>query len=453
MDYDSEAGDAAAVVRSMLRFSWSLSLLGARQAGALLVALGTARPADPVRETFDAVSKVTEKELGETLGDFFRTGWNLQERAIDAFFDVAGPAIEIGRGLASTTFLWGSLETGRRSLALFDAALPESVGLGWRELGNKLAAFEDFQYAHRILDLFDDLKLAEALGRADALGSRRRLWALEGLGYAFAESAWRDGSPPRGLLSGRRLDAVPRAGWLPLHTGLGLSLARRRLHRLDSRRDAEEVAAAVQEHLELCDANARAGFRQAVFESLGLVVRQLDPAAAAAIDRELERHGREARALFWHGTGRGLYFLPSLIYPGSLPRAFELARSEPPHALGRHNAVAGLAWAFTLVNFCNPEIVEAFVARSTADWNADDQRAFGHGAASAYTFWLDASGGDAADQRLRAFREHRPENGESHWHRLVVEPCRAALERYPVLEREARIGEIFRHLEGSKGTS
>lgn len=453
MAEDTTTDDTGHVLRSMLRFSWSMSLFGARQTGALLAALGAARPADRVKETFDAVADAAEAELGEPLADYFRTGWRWQRRALDAALGVAAPAFEIGRGVASTTLLWSSLETGRRSVDLLDAALPERLALAWRELGNKLAAFEDFQYAHRILGLFEETDLADALGRADDHGAYRRLWLLEGLGFAFAESEWDDGAPPRGLFAGRRLDAVPASGWLPLHTGLGLSLARRRLHRLDARRGAEEVAAAVDDFVELCNANARGGYGQAIFESLGLVVRHLDPAAVTAVDRELARRSREHRALFWHGVGRGLYFLVSQTYPGSLPRALELARSEPPHALGRRNAVAGLAWAFTLVNFRHPEVLEAFLEHHAGGWSADDEEAFGHGVSSAFLFWYDATGSDGGDRLWRAFRDHRPAAAnDERWRRLVAAPCGDARERFPELKRGERLGEIFRDLGPTGGS-
>lgn len=450
-DTATDDADAGRMLRSLLRFSWSLSLLGARQTGALVAALGAARPADRVKETFDAVADAAEAELGESLAGYFRTGWRWQRRALDAVAGVAAPALEIGRGAVSTPLLWSSLEIGRRSVEIVGAALPERLALAWRELGNKLAAFEDFQYAHRVLGLFGESDLADALERAGDLGSHRRLWLLEGLGFAFAESAWDDGEPPRGLFAGRRLDAVPETGWLPLHTGLGLSLARRRLHRFDARRGAEEVAAAVDDFAGLCDANAREGYGQAIFESLGLVVRHLDPAAVAAVDRELERRGkrpdRERTALFWHGLGRGLYFLVSQTWPGSLARAFDLARREPPHALGRRNALAGLAWAFTLVNLRHPEVLEAFLERHAGDWSADDEAAFAHGASSAYLFWYDAAGGN---RLWRAFRDHRPAaENDARWRRLVAAPCADALERYPALKREERLGEIFRDMEGS----
>jgi len=441
------------VLRSLLRFSWSMSLLGARQTAALLGAVAAARPPDRVRESFDAVADAAEAELGEGLADTFRTGWRWQRRALDAAMGVAVPAFEIGRGEASTLLLRSSIETGRRSVEMLDAALPERLGLAWRELANKLAAFADFQYAHRILGLFDETDLADALERAGELGSYRRLWLLEGLGFAFAESEWDDGAPPRGLLAGRRLDAVPASGWLPLHTGLGLSLARRRLYRLDARRNADAVAAAVVDFTRLCDANARGGYGQAIFEGLGLVVRQLEPAAVAAVDRELARRDeppdRERRALFWHGVGRGLYFLVSQLYPGSLSRAFDLARREPAHALGRRNAMAGLAWAATLVNFRHPEVLEAFLENHAGGWSAEDEGAFGHGVSSAFLFWLDAAG----DDRLwRAFRDHRPAAAnDERWRRLVAAPCAEAHERYPELKRGERLGEIFRDLGPTEG--
>lgn len=443
------------MLRSALRFSWAMSLFGARQTGALLSTLGSVRPASRTRESFDAVTRAAEEGLEGSLDDFFRTGWRFQRSAIDAFFGVAEPALDTARSLASNAFVRASLRAGRRSCEILDAALPESPGLLARELANKLAAFEDFCYAHRVLDLEagTTTELAAAVDRAEELPRGRRLWVMEGLGYATAETAWDGGEPPRELFAGGRLDGVPEAGWLPLHTGLGLSLARRELPRFDSRRRDAEIASAAERFAQLCASNARPGYKKAVYEALGLVLCQLDPAALEAVDRQLLERDRESAALLWHGAGRGLYFTASQIWPGALPQAFARARRDAPHALARRNALAGLAWAVTLVSFRQPEILASLVERHVHGWTADDEAALAHGISSASLFWLDAAaGGDEEERGFRSFREHRPADAElgRRWERLVTAPCEAARERYPAMKSGARLDDVFRDLRPAR---
>ena len=81
------------------------------------------------------------------------------------------------------------------------------------------------------------------------------------------------------------------------------------------------------------------------------------------VDRGLSAIDPDIVGYFWHGVGRGLYFLPINALPcsSSTWRAVEMAHEEAPHTLGRLNALGGLAWAVTLVNIRHPAILEAFL--------------------------------------------------------------------------------------------
>ncbi len=68
------------LARSMIRFSWAMSVLGARQAANLF----TPRQGwDRSAEAFDSVSHAAEKEMGETLKSFYRAGDRLQSGMVD----------------------------------------------------------------------------------------------------------------------------------------------------------------------------------------------------------------------------------------------------------------------------------------------------------------------------------------------------------------------------------
>src|SRR6185369_8249429 len=86
------------------------------------------------------------------------------------------------------------------------------------------------------------------------------------------------------------------------------------------------------------------------------------PQMLRRLDDQLERKDENLRDYFWHGGGRGIYFTATNLLPdGHTGRALGMISAEPPHESGRRNALAGLAWAMTLVNFRHPEILAHFL--------------------------------------------------------------------------------------------
>lgn len=435
---------AGELLESFYRFSFSMTLFGVQQTWKSTVAMMTLRPSDAVTQAFENVAGAVEAELGDGLEKLVKDGGSTWSLPFEAFMGVMRPTFDAGRSLFSTTFLRGSLEAACETAEVVEAAMPRSLKSPWSELASKLEAFRDFEYAHQILGLVDETEasLEEAVHRARGHDLYRSLWLLEGLGYAHAEAAWEDaGGPPSGLLTGKALDGISRAAHLPLHTGLGLSLARREVA------GAEDLGQAVERFRESVRANARPALRPAVFEALGLVVRNLEPQLLGEVDELLEGEEQE---LYWHGVGRGLYFTASQALPGMLPRAFTKAREEAPRASARRNALAGLAWALTLVNLRDPAVVAGFVEHHAAGWSEDDDQAFAHGTASAFNVALDAAGGDAGEEVLWDFLSYSPdgsEKGRERWRRLVVEPCEAARKKFPRLG-EKGLGNMFHHRKG-----
>ena len=424
-------------IRSMLRFSWAMSLFGAQQAAELMSALGSARWPRRAAQAFDTVAGAAAEQLGGGLKDAWRTGERLQDGLLDAVFRIFDPAVEVSRALASRTVVRGSLMTLRQTAAMLEVAMPAGSRVVWQETRNKLEAFDSFQYADQILG-FRELERSNLGGHLDSAERESpylKLWLTEGLGFAFAEAAWQDGEP-RDLLRQEKLEEVPLMSLIPLHTGMGLSLARRLVSDLEA-----SPAAALERFGALCRDNARDGFDLASYEALGLVVRQLAPGASDEIDRVLSRaeDGR-LRGAFWHGLGRGLYFVASQALPGTTGRAVDKARSEAPEGVPRLNALAGLAWAVALVNFRQPAVLERFLVDHR--FNDDEADAVGHGVASATLLWLEAAGEEAS---YAAFRDHRPEAAAGSWQRMVVEPYDRALAGWDELKRDAGPGELFRY--------
>ena len=68
------------LARSMMRFSWAMSVLGARQvANFLSPGEGWNRSAD----SLDAVSDAASKEMGETMKSYYKAGDRLQSGMVD----------------------------------------------------------------------------------------------------------------------------------------------------------------------------------------------------------------------------------------------------------------------------------------------------------------------------------------------------------------------------------
>ncbi len=432
-------------IQSMVRFSWAMSLFGLRQATQIFTAVGTMRTPRSASVGFDAVSEVAREQLDDQFTTAYRNGDRWQQSLIDAVFGIIDPALEGSRSMTSQTVLRGSLTVLRQSAGMLEAAMPVDRRWAWRELRNKLEAFDGFQYVDQILG-FRDLDaegLQECLEEAGGSDPYLRLWLTEGLGFAFAEAAW-DADVPQDLLRQEALEKLPSESLIPLHTGMGLSLARRVIP--DMCAGDRRLEAALARFSECCDHNARDGYTLAAYEALGLITRQLSPDSVSQVDAVLRRHqSPDHLAAFWHGLGRGLYFVVTQAWPGSAGRAVEKLRQETPGGVARWNAIAGLAWALTLVNLRQPEILEAFVGRE--DFDADESEAIGHGISSAIVLWVETIGEELI---LQALRDHQPEGsvGRS-WDLRVTQPITAALDSWSEVKTNSGPDAIFHYRRGT----
>ncbi|MEM7351502.1 MAG: hypothetical protein AAF657_11890 [Acidobacteriota bacterium] len=432
------------MLRSMMRFSWAMSLFGARQAQEMFQAFATAQTPRRAAGAFDAVADTAAEQLGGAFGQTYRTVDRLQGQIIDGVFGALDPAVDLTRDMTSKTMVRGSLAMLRQATGLLEAALPGQQ-TGWCELRNKLEAFENFQYVGQILG-FADLAAADLerqVGEAGGSGPYLRLWLTEGLGFAYAETAWHTGRPDQ-LLRLEGLDRLPEECLIPLHTGMGLALARHTLPDLLAA-STQRIPGELGRFARLCENNARDGFALAVFEALGLMVRQLAPERVTEIDAALaadEASGR--RGAFWHGLGRGLYFVVSQVFPGSTGRAVAKVRQEASSDLARLNALSGLAWALTLVNFRQPQVLEDFLVEQS--FGDEEGAAVAAGIAAATLLWRDAAG---EDSYLEAFRAHQPPAAHAEiWQRWVNQPCAAAGQGWAALKSQSGAGEIFHYRPG-----
>ncbi|HEX4963473.1 MAG TPA: hypothetical protein VF173_21775 [Thermoanaerobaculia bacterium] len=332
--------------------------------------------------------------------------------------------------------LGAALRLMQQSAAVAGSVLPQEAGLEWRELANKLEAFECFQQASTFRGLAPGagLSLEEELQRTP--GSFPALWTAEGLGYALAESAWAAAEPRRRLLAD-----LPDRAVIPLHTGAALSFASRLLAAGQVR-----SAGGLERWIALWEENAHPGYRGLAAEALGLVTRNLYPHRALRLGELLRSIAPELADSFWHGVGRGLYFAPTHVLPwsGAAARALEKAWREPPYGAGRRNATAGFAWALTLVNVRHPEVLAGVLSRQGREIRSAE--AFANGVASAVLIWYDVAG---LDPHLAAFLDYRPEEPRpglaALWRELVLAPCETAVgQTYPKLRQSGGLAALFR---------
>jgi hypothetical protein len=365
------------------------------------------------------------------------------------------------RGLIDWTigsFTTEALDPGNVMRTMIDSALrsPELLRLAvpgrtsrvaWTELRNKVEAFGLFATADTAVGFnrqsgFD---LLDAVRRVTALEPYPGLWTTEGLGYYYAVAALQTAERPERLLSGRLADQLPARCLVPLHTGMGLAIALKMLLEFSKRSSRAEVGDMLAAYLKLCRDNAREGYTDAVIEALGLIAKIVRPRLLFTLDEQLLATDPEMAGPFWHGVGRGLYFSLGNILPcGSvLWPSLRKARAEPPHDLGRDNAVAGFAWAVTLVNIRDPEVLEMLLRRQGAE--IPDTGAFANGVNSAATVWYDWA---PETPYLAQLCRYRPKHADPHfmetWNQNAASYCDGVLtENYNVLTQRGRLGDLF----------
>jgi len=294
----------------------------------------------------------------------------------------------------------------------------------WIELSNKLTTYRLFASADVLLP--DIGQLPAVMQRLCGHEPYSRIWVTEGLGWYYADR------------TGCQLDpALPRHSLIPLHTGVGLALAQRAFKSCDG----GSFAAVLDRFRKACGQVCVPGYEGAVFEAVGLVTITLYPELVREIEEALS--GTEEAAYFWHGVGRGLYFSALSFVPTRGARRWAAAASQqmPLSSLGRENALAGLAWATTLVNIRNPEVLACCV-RDLGDL-AVSRGTFGNGVGSAMVIWRETS--PRNEYLLERWWRFRPRDVDPIvWERAIVGPALDALRWYETVKGRNIWGKFFR---------
>jgi hypothetical protein len=285
------------------------------------------------------------------------------------------------------------------------------------------------------------IDLQQAIAKAYSFGQYAPLWLVEGLGEVYADEKWSDTVPVRGLLTSGQGASLPDKSLLMMHAGMGISFAQHLVRALTPVTPKAEIAAALRRFVDLVRSNAREGYEGPAFESLGLVTRTWYRAMVPLIDEQLWGIDRQVLQYFWHGVGRAAFF--TYLLPNTT--AFQGIRTEAPHQVARLNGVAGAAWAFTLVNIKQPEVLVHAIQTQEQLLSGDD--AFTNGLVSTVMMADNMIPGDPYTTALCAYK---PQCGCPNllqaWNRLVAYPCRKASDTYyPVLLKHHRLGEVFRY--------
>jgi hypothetical protein len=432
------------LAKSAIRLPWALSLFGAKQMASLLNAGGSCSRVTGVEADLYSVGDAAAGQMGNLAFAAFQVADEVQSDLIDfasqVFSFQATPAYLDG---VRSALVWQASDTLR-------TITPGSnLGNAWQQLQNNYEVFNLVQSGGSLVYESSpaEFDLPALVRRAYALGQYPALWAVEGLGHDYAASLWGKG-PMQGILLPDRTAGVPENAMTMLHAGIGLFFAQTLLPSLTPYEPAN-IRKVIGQIISLVRSNSRPGYEGAAFESLGLVTRFWHSPLVGPVYNALLQIDPEVGTYFWHGVGRALYFLPIHFVPG-LYSPWIAVESEPPDETARLNAIAGLAWATTVVNIRQPEILASFVSFNGDRLAAND--AFTNGVMSVTIMVSDIV---ANDVYVDLFRAYQPLGSDPRlaglWTRLVQAPVSVAVDVYhPALRKRQLLGRIFHYQDLNK---
>lgn len=431
------------LTKSALSYTWAMSLFGVRQVTSLLAPQDRTRPTREVNSGFYSVTQSAENQFGDLVFGAFQIGDEVQRGLTDLFFDVATLRALDPQYISNLTSQVA--EQTQDTLRVFTSA--DNIRLAWQELRNNYEVFNLVKNVSKLLHIPSDdrqFELRRLVEDAYALGAYPDLWAVEGLGHVYAMTFWRRGGPIRGILTDVSPEVLPARSLTMMHAGIGLAFAQELMNTITPFDPADKIRRVLQHFVTLVDDNSRAGYEGAAYESLGLVTRFWHSQMVGVVESHLREFAPHTVEYFWHGVGRSLYFLPLYFVPGLLSPWLAVER-EAPHELALLNMTAGLAWATTIVNVRQPEIMENFLRMQGE--RAARTPAFTNGVMSTLIMGIDITPGDPY---IESFLAYRPDPSDARtaalWDNLVGRPGGEAVYRvHPVLQSCERLGEVFRY--------
>jgi hypothetical protein len=333
-----------------------------------------------------------------------------------------------------------ALELTQQSARLMRGFTPGGFLCDWQELDDKIESFSLFQWADRELGIRAGASAPEILAHLPAEDNFHNLWLREGAGHLAGMAA---SLSSQGLLTSGDAGRLPDTALVPLHAGMGTAFGERLFEGLPANPSKSDVDRAVRRFADMCAANCRPGWEDGTMEPLGLVVRCLYPQLLTPVAETMQAIEPRLRLLFWHGVGRGLYFVPAnfLPYSGGRKSMLESAMRETCDSEERRNVLAGLLWAVTLVNLRHPAIVKS-TARACSELKLHDE--FTNGMLSAVLAWHQMAPRDVEHIETYTSPEKKREGDGLFWRYWVATPAREAVEEiFPGLERRNRIASLY----------
>jgi hypothetical protein len=433
--------------KSMLSFPWAISLLGVEQLANILLAQNSRK----TTVAFDAVTQAAGEQLSETIQGLFLLGDNLQRETTDLALSLLTPEVFNPSSGVTSDIVQQSTEIFRSLNPLQDGTLT------LQELQNKVQVFSLVRNIPSTLRLVSEPPyppLSEVVQSAYAMEPYPALWAVEGIGHWYGDTFFMHHDVPRGILTEPQVGDLPVASLTMLHAGIGMSFAQHWMRTVNHLSPVTDIRYALGQVMALCRDNSQPGYEGAALESLGLITRNgqfygetRPDQMAHIVSWELEHIDPEGFEYFWHGVGRAHYFLPIHFVPGygSIWHAVRMIQHAVPNDRAWLNAIAGLAWAITMVNIRHPQIVANLLRYHGPQLAADD--GFANGVASSIMMRYDTT---PHASFVKPYYHYQPEPTDPQlvqfWQSQVQQPCAVALqEYYPVLKQRHRLGEIFRY--------
>lgn len=270
------------------------------------------------------------------------------------------------------------------------------------EMANRLEVFSLFENAGSLTGASPDVPLHELFAKAAGEGPYRSAWIIEGIAHLYSTWRWSGPAEPSGIFSRQEvISAVPERLLTVAHVGLASVLGERVLANVA----LTGLDGAVPRFYRLCRANAYPGYEKMCVELLGFVTAMLSPGLMLPASRHASRLFPEAEDYFWHGTGRAAYFsaVDGMPVPGAHERTIRRIDRTRPHTAARMNATAGWAWALTLVNIRQPELVAKGLDRARKV--ALHPEAVTEGAGSGLRIWTEINPDDGLAAPHRLLRE------------------------------------------------
>jgi len=434
------------LTESAISYSWAVSLFGVQQLVNLVTPVDLRDPTRKLNAASYAITQSTQAQFNDLIFGGFQIGQQIERSLVDLVFDTLTCRAFTPDYVSKLTA--DIVAQSQDTLQVFTST--ENARLAWLELKNNYEVFNLVKNVSSLLNIPSegkDFELRELIAKAYALGEYPDLWAVEGLGHDYAMTffpLWGKGQPVRGMLTDERASVLPEKSLTMMHAGIGLAFAQQLMDRITPYSPGSEIRGVLQEFVTLVRNNSRKGYEGAAYESLGLVTRFWHSQMVNIVDQTLSEVEPETVGYFWHGVGRGHYFLPIYFVPGLLSPWLAIEH-EAPHELAQLNMIAGLAWAMTIVNVRQPKIMENFlkyhgdrVARTPA---------FSNGVMSTLIMGIDIT---PSDVYITSFLQYRPDPSDPRvvelWNNLVGGPANDAVQRiYPVLKKHHCLGEVFRY--------